>query len=189
MRQRAVTELLLADHTVDPKSRDTVGRTPLSFAAKYGHDAIVMTFLNNECVDPDPKDHYGSTPLSIAARNCRIEVVKKLLATRRIDFDSQDCFGHTPLWWARRRGNAGIAQVLLEKRGISACEGEAPVVACLTSDDETSGWCDICTLNIPKDEVYYQCGVCSGGDFYICLECYKIGGRCVKDGHDLVPKT
>ena len=91
MRQRAVTKLLLADHTVDPNSGDTVGRTPLSFAAKYGHDAIVMTFLNNECVDPDPKDHYGSTPLSIAARNCRIEVVKKLLATRRIDFYSQDC--------------------------------------------------------------------------------------------------
>jgi len=184
--------LLVAHHTVDPNSRNTIGRTPLSFAAMYGHDAIVITLLTNECVDPDLKDYYGSTPLSIAARNCRTEVVKMLLATGRVDFDSRDCFGQAPLWWARRRGNADIAQLLLEnakKRGILVCEDDAPMAAGLTSHDGTSRWCDVCTLTIPKDEVYYRCGVCSGGDFDICLECYKIGGRCLKDGHDLVPKT
>ena len=115
-----------------------------------------------------------------------------LLATWRVDFDSRDCFGQTPLWWARRRGNADIAQLLLEnaeKRGISLCEDEAPLAAGLTSNDKTSRWCNVCTLNIPKDEVYYQCEVCNGGDFDICLECYKIGGRCLKDSHDLAPET
>ena len=111
-----------------------------------------------------------------------------LLATGRVDFGSKDCFGRTPLWWARKCGNTDIAQLLLdyaEVRGIPVYESDVPTAVGLAPNDEASGWCDVCTLNILKDDFYYVCEICNDGLFYICLDCYKIGGRCLEVGHKL----
>lgn len=100
----------------------------------------------------------------------RQKIVKVLLATGQVTFDSQDRFGRTSLWWARRRGNTDTEQVLLdyaEKRGMPVYENDEFIVVSPISNDETSRWCDICTLSIPEDEVFYECGVCNGGNFDI----------------------
>jgi ankyrin repeat protein len=150
-----------------------------------------MVLLTNKLVDPETKDHYGATPLLIAARHSRTEVVKWLLGTGCVDFDSRDCFGRTPLWWARKTGNADLVQLLLdsaETRGISVYESDAPLEVGLTPNNGASKWCDVCTLSILEDDAYYECEVCHRGDFDICLECYKIGGRCLKVDHKLIQR-
>ncbi|KAH7116582.1 hypothetical protein B0J13DRAFT_571237 [Dactylonectria estremocensis] len=150
-----------------------------------------MALLSHDSVDPDQEDHYGSTPLSIAVRNCRTEIVKVLLATGQVTLDSKDRFGRTSWWWARRCGNSDIEQALLdcaEKRGIAVCDNDELIEASPISKDQTFRWCDVCTLSIPEDEVFYHCEVCNGGDFDICSECYKIGGRCLGDDHKLAQR-
>jgi ankyrin repeat protein len=54
------------------------GRTPLSWAAGSGHEAVVKVLLATEKVDVGSKDDYGQTPLSLAAGNGHKTVVKLL---------------------------------------------------------------------------------------------------------------
>jgi len=58
-----VVKLLLATDSVDPDSKDNVGRTPLSWAAWSGHDVNVKAAARTSGVIPDSKDKHGRTPL------------------------------------------------------------------------------------------------------------------------------
>jgi hypothetical protein len=94
--KQAIISLLHHGH--DPDSEDIEGRTPLSRAAEYGHDAVVELLLSNGSVDPNSKDSDGRTPLNWAVRHERITAVKLLLAKYGIDVNSQDKkYGQTPL--------------------------------------------------------------------------------------------
>jgi hypothetical protein len=58
---------LLDGHSMDLK--DSYGRTPLSWAAEKGHEAVVKLLLEKGA-EPETKDtEYGQTPLSWAAKN------------------------------------------------------------------------------------------------------------------------
>jgi ankyrin repeat protein len=186
---KTVQMLIDAGADVNAQGGDATSRTPLAHAAIFGHKGVVVTLLSNKCIDPDTQDRYGATPLSIAVRNCRAEVVKLLLGTGCVEINSRDCFGRTTLWWARKTGNADIAQLLLEyaeTRHILLYESDISTEVGLTPNDGASRSCDVCTLSILEDDVYYHCEVCNGGDFDICLECYKIGGRCLEVNPKLI---
>ena len=60
------------------ESKDKNGRTPLSWAARKAHEAVVKLLLENGA-DLESTDTIGRTPLFWAARN-EHEAVVKLLA-------------------------------------------------------------------------------------------------------------
>jgi hypothetical protein len=59
---REAMAVLLKNRHV-PNSKDTYGRTPLSYAAGNGHEAVVQLLLAKDGVDPDFKANDGRTPL------------------------------------------------------------------------------------------------------------------------------
>ncbi|KAH0535997.1 hypothetical protein FGG08_007114, partial [Glutinoglossum americanum] len=97
----------------NPDLRDSYGRTPLSWAARRGHEAVVKLLLAMEKVDLNSKDSSGRTPLSWAAEGGQEAVVKLLLATEKVDLDSKDSSGRTPLSWATEGGQEAVVKLLL----------------------------------------------------------------------------
>ena len=69
-------------------SRDQYGRSPLLYAAKNGHGAVVRLLLARDNVEVNSMDHYGMTPLSVAALNGHDAVVRLLLAREDIAINS-----------------------------------------------------------------------------------------------------
>ncbi|KAK1762028.1 hypothetical protein QBC33DRAFT_582006 [Phialemonium atrogriseum] len=102
----------IIDIDVDLKDQD--GQTPLSWAARNGHEAVVKQLLDTGQVDIDSKDSDGQTPLSWAARNGHEAVVKQLLDTGQVDIDSKDSYGQTPLSWAAENGHEAVVKQLLD---------------------------------------------------------------------------
>ncbi len=84
-----MVKLLLAKDGVDPDSKDTDGRTPLWWAARNGHEAVVKLLLAKDGLDSDSKGTDGRTPLSWAAGDGREAVVKLLFAKDGVDPDSK----------------------------------------------------------------------------------------------------
>lgn len=76
-----VPGLLKADPVVD--CRDDRGRTPLSYAAEFGHVGFVRLLVDLAKATPDADDEDGRTPLWYAAMNGDEVPVKLLMRTRR----------------------------------------------------------------------------------------------------------
>ena len=69
---------LLLSQDVAANSGDNGGRTPLWYAARRGHEAIVRLLLCREDVVADSQDEQGETPMSKAAKYGHEAVVKLL---------------------------------------------------------------------------------------------------------------
>jgi ankyrin repeat protein len=61
-------KLLLHTGNVDADSKNNDGQTPLSWAARNGHEAIIKLLLNTGNVNADSKDNDGRTPLRLTGR-------------------------------------------------------------------------------------------------------------------------
>ena len=73
-----MVNLLLEVGRVEVDSKDSYGRTPLSWAAENGHNAVVRLLLETRKADVDSKNESGQTPLLLAKRNGHEAVVKLL---------------------------------------------------------------------------------------------------------------
>ncbi|PVH68556.1 ankyrin, partial [Cadophora sp. DSE1049] len=63
---------------VEVDAKSMFGWTPLWWAARNGHEAIVKLLLETGKVEVDAKDEDGRTPLSWAAENGHEAIVKLL---------------------------------------------------------------------------------------------------------------
>jgi ankyrin repeat protein len=75
---------LLETSKVNADSKDDYN-SPLQWAAKVGHEAIVKLLLETGKVDADSKDNNGQTPLLKAAKGGHEAVVKLLFETGKVD--------------------------------------------------------------------------------------------------------
>jgi ankyrin repeat protein len=165
-----VVKLLLATDRVDPKSKDNNDRTPLSWAAGMGYEAVVKILLAKDVFDPDPKDRYSQTPLLLAAGKGHETVVELLLAKDVVDADSKDKFGRTPLSWTARKGNSNVVKLLLEKyeeNGIVIYDKNMNIRTSPAADHQGRIFCDICISSISDVDIHYHYGICGDGDFDI----------------------
>lgn len=95
-----------------PDEKDDWNRTPLSWAAENGQEAIVKLLLVNSA-EIDSHDRSFRTPLTSAV-GMRHEAVVKLLLVNGADIDYEDEFGWTPLSWAVMSGHEVIVKILIE---------------------------------------------------------------------------
>lgn len=108
---QVLSDIRLADSAAD--SVDSLYRTPLSWAARNGHEAVVKLLLEKGA-DPDSFDSRRRTPFLSAAANGQ-EAVVRLLLGKEIDPESRDSGGQSPLSWASRNGHEIVVKLLLEK--------------------------------------------------------------------------
>jgi len=59
-------KILLGREEVNADKPDLAGRTPLSYASWWGHEAVVKILLEREEVNADRPDNSGLTPLLYA---------------------------------------------------------------------------------------------------------------------------
>ena len=125
------TMIALLKNGHNPDVKDTFGRTPLSWAAENGHEAVVKLLLDKEGVDPDSKAKDGRTPLLWAAENGHEAVVKLLLDKDAVDPNTRDWIDRTPLSLAAENGHEAVAELLLAKDAVDPnckdCNGRTPL--------------------------------------------------------------
>ena len=140
-----VTYTLIKMRRWDMNQRDSLGVTPLTWAAKYGHEEVVGLLLREKYIQPDQKDaNNGRTALSWAAGNGHEGVVKLFLGQQFVNPGSvghrwgksarvvnllfgeryvnpnRSCkYGQTPLSWAVENGHEGIIKLLLERKDVN----------------------------------------------------------------------
>jgi ankyrin repeat protein len=86
---------LLLEKGAELETKDNVSRTPLSYAASNGQEAVVKLLLEKGA-ELETKDNVGQTPLLWAAEYGHEAVVKLLLAKDDVDPNPKDTDGCVP---------------------------------------------------------------------------------------------
>ncbi|KAL7800620.1 ankyrin repeat-containing domain protein [Trichoderma afarasin] len=101
--------VLLEFEDVQVDKKDSVGRTPLSYAVEKGGKSIVKALLDSGKVDVNRKDKKGRTPLSYCTSS---NVATLLLNTHKVDVNSKDNQGRKPVWYATKTKNQKLIELL-----------------------------------------------------------------------------
>lgn len=99
----------------DVNAPDENCRTPLSWAAQYGDEAIVQLFLETPDVAPNFRDDLGRIPLSWAAQHGPEAVVQLFLESPDVIPDCLDNLGRSPLSWASHYGRGTVVKQILAR--------------------------------------------------------------------------
>ena len=114
--------IVLLEGGYDLDSKDSYGRTPLSWAAEKGHEAVAKLLLEKGA-ELETEGSNGRTPLSWAAMKGH-EAVVKLLLEKGAELETKEgSYGRTPLSWAAENGHEAVVKLLLEKGAELETEG------------------------------------------------------------------
>lgn len=182
-----VVEILCQNTPINVSQQDNNGRTALFLAAMMGRFDVLQFLLLNSPTDVYIKDRYDATPLFAASRHGHEKVTKTLLSFDHTTLDSTDAFGRTIQIWAKRSGNSRLMD-LIDHYANPASKlddaGDENIHSKPATSTDSSRWCDICTLPILDDCDHYNCAICNGGDYHICLECFEFDLQCQDESHE-----
>jgi len=143
----AVVLSLISQESCDVNALDNMFRTPLHWAAVFGHSAIVSVLLNSKA-DASSSDSVGATPLHYAVLNNFAETVEVFLSCAYVK-DETDNEGHSAFLWAASSGaddsiscfiRHGADLMQLDKHGatavhVAASAGHTSTVQLLLKSD------------------------------------------------------
>ena len=115
---RIVTRLVEVE-CCDINRKDSMANTPLAWAARNGHEAVVEILLGKNDIDPNRPGESGQTPLFLAAYRGHARIVKVLLGPDHIEPDKPDEDEYTPLFLAARDGREGVVKILLGRDDVN----------------------------------------------------------------------
>ena len=120
---------------------DDYKRTPLSWAAEYGHESIVQMLLEWD-VDINAKDKDGLTPLIWAIIEGHVPIARLLIKRDDLDINTRDQEGQTPLFSAAKLGQEAVVQLLTERGNVNINaknqDGGTPLYAAAAEGHEAS---------------------------------------------------
>ena len=85
--------------------KDDTGRTPLSWAAGSGQEAVMQLLIKRGDIGVHTKDKSGKTPFIWAAENGHEAVVQPLIERGNIEINAKDYEGNTALIMAAYNGH------------------------------------------------------------------------------------
>ena len=127
-----IKAMFISDVSFDCNERDCYNRTPLSWAAEAGHEAVVRLLIDQPGVENDSKGEWGRSPLSWAAARGHEAVVKLLIDHPDVQKNSRDRWGRSPLALAAWAGHEAVVQLLIDQPGVEndskGIWGETPLL-------------------------------------------------------------
>ena len=154
---RIAAALLQAGY--DTQVESITERTPLTYAAEFGNEAVAKLLLK----DVNVCDKYGYTPLHLAAEYGHENIVKLLLECEGINVNAQGSDTRfeiqvTPLNFAIEYGHEKVVSLLLERDDIDLSRGplgnrNTALMSCAVGGSE-----DILQGLIERDDVDLNCG-------------------------------
>ena len=99
--------------------RDSLGYTPLIWAAKNNNREVCEVLLELGGEDPNIGNNIGWAPLLMASTTGHESIVKLLLERKEVNPDSSNGHGSTPLLLAAQYGHQSIVKLLLERKEVN----------------------------------------------------------------------
>ena len=113
--------MLLGQDDIDPDKPDNRSQTPISWAARRGHERIMVRPLERNDLNPDTADGYGCTPLSWTATLGYQEILRILLERGDVNPHTADENGRTLISWAVEGGCLEL-EMLLQRNILTRLE-------------------------------------------------------------------
>lgn len=139
-RQDPASAGLVSSRCRNVNLTDSIGNTPLSWAARLGYLDVVKTLLKRGA-KADNTSKFGKTPLMEAAERGRFDIAE-LLVREGADVNRQTKKGWTPLMWAAEKGYTPIVALLIEAKAklfVKNNQGErALIIARKNNREETA---------------------------------------------------